>query len=461
MLKQHQKFFASWLLVSLIITFSACNTQKQTAKIPLGDIDAFRPILEKHDFTSKFAPFVRVDLIKLYEVGKLADAAGNNANAPYRGLFGSIPESIPLTSVSQIISAQDKIDQWLYTSPGLLQGWQINPDEAIVLITKTPPKCVYFSYCGFIFNKYYQKNLEKKWIWTSFNDPLNHMTIKTTGTPNGAPGDPFDKDSVIIITADKGIDQRIRKALVEAGYPEDIINTYVIPISMVSLGIGPEFDSIVFGQRMALFDNPQLGEKYVNTITAALKVTPIEQSPFDPFSAPKLRVRGNGVTEIDYKPVLDELRLAILSKYSHLEAKELKTSVWLPESYDAIQTELYVAGESRDTSYLRSETLTLGDNPDEFVIVYGVNHAATGKATYANCNFYGEEAWNGVVGIYNTEYAGSAEAFLPGNPLAKFLYVCKFSRTMDSDMVCIKVPDGPLAHGVGLNQSAFIGFRAY
>jgi hypothetical protein len=452
---------ASTIFLILITSMTSCSPAGNVPKSSAGDTDAFCLALEKNGFSWKFAPFVPVDLVNLYDAGRLQNAGGNNAGAPYKAIFGAIPDSIPLTSIGQLTGAQDKLDNWLYKTPGLIQGWQLNPDEAVVVVTKTPPKCVYFSYCGFIFYKYYEKEQQRKWVWTSFNDPLNNLTIKTTGTPNGIPGDPFDQDTIIIITADKGTDQRIRSILEATGYPQDIINTYVIPSSMVKLGTGPDYDSIVFGQRMALFTDQQAGEKYANTITAALKITPRTQSKLDAFPSPLLRVRGTGKTEIDYYPVLGELRKAILAKYSGLAASELGTSVWLAESYDAVQRELYVAGESRDTVYLRSETFTLGNGPNEFIIVYGVNHAASGKATYSNCTFYGEAAWNGVTSIYNTEFEGTATQYLPNNPLAKYLYVCKFARGCDTQTACKAVPTGPKAHGVELDEAAFIGVRAY
>jgi hypothetical protein len=230
---------------------------------------------------------------------------------------------------------------------------------------------------------------------------------------------------------------------------------------MVKLGIGPEYDTIVFGHRMALFADEKAGQEYINKISLAYRVTPTSQGELDPFSAPELRVRGTGKTEVDFQPALDELRQAILAKYSDLNAKELVTSVWLSESYDAVQRGVFVAGESRDTIYLRSDSFTLGDDPNECVIVYGVNHALSGKATYANLSFYGEALWNGVAGIYNIDYAGSAEPFLPNNPLAKYLYVVKFVRGSSSEKTCVAVPPGPGAQGVGLDEPAFIGFRAY
>jgi len=445
----------------LISVVTSCAPTGTTTNVSSGDIDAFRSSLENSDFTLKLAPFIHVDLVKLYEAGRVANACGNNAGAPYKGVFGTIPDNVVIKDVKEISNAQEKIENWLYGTPGLIQGWQLNPDEAIVLVTKTPPECAYFSYCGFIFYKYYEKDQQRKWVFTSYNDPLNNLTIKTSGTPNGAKGNPFNQDTIIIVTADKGTDQRIRSAAVSAGYSADIINTYVIPSSMVKMGIGPEFDTIVFGHRMALFADEKAGQEYVDTPSAAIRVTPKSQAKLDPFPAPELRVRGTGKTEVDLQPALDDLRQAILAKYSNLSANELETSVWLPESYDAVQRGLYVAGESRDTVYLRSDTFTLGDDPDEFVIVYGVNHAASGKATYSNCSFYGEAGWNGVTGIYSTEFTGSAEQYLPGNPLAKYLYVCKFAHSYSSDKTCVVVPTGPKAHGVELNEPAFVAIRAY
>jgi len=461
MLRLSRTTLASIIVLIIISVMISCAPSATITNVSVGDINAFRASLENSDFTLKLAPFIPVDLVKLYEAGKLANAAGNNAGALYKGVFAAITQNVEIKDIKQLSNAQELIENLLYNTPGLIQGWQLNPDEALVLVTKTPPECAYFSYTGFIFNKYYEKDQQRKWVWTSYNDPLNNLTIKTAGTPDGTKGNPFNQDTIIIITADRGTDQRIRSAAIAAGYSENIINTYIIPSSMVKLGTGPEFDTLVFGHRMTLFADEKAGQEYANTISAALRVTPNLQVKLDPFPAPELRIRGTGKTEVDLQPALDELRRAILAKYSNLSSNELETSVWLPESYDAVQRELYVAGESRDTVYLRCDTFTLGDNPDEFAIAYGVNHAASGKATYSNCSFYGEAGWNGVAGIYSTEYAGSAEEYLPGNPLAKYLYVCKFTRNCNSEKTCVAVPTGPKAHGVGLDESAFIGFRAY
>lgn len=461
MLRKCRATSAIIILLILICLTTSCTPTANNNLSSSENVKAFCTTLQNGGFTIKQVPFLPVDLMKLYEAGRLPSVAGNNFGAPYKGLFGALPAGMEITDESQLVNAQAQIEKWLYTTPGLIKGWQINPDEAVVLITKTPPECDYFSYCGFIFYKYYEKDQASKWVWTSFNDPLNNLTIKTSGTPNGDEGNPYNQDTVIILTADKNTDQRVRSALIANGYPEDIINTYVIPSSMVKLGIGPEYDTIVFGHRVALFTDEEAGQEYVNKVSLAYRVTPTSPGEFDPFPAPELRVRGTGKTEVDYQPALDELRHAIIAKYSDLNAEELVTSVWLSESYDAVQRGVFVAGESRDTIYMRSDSFTLGDAPNECVIVYGVNHALSGKATYANLNFYGEALWNGVAGIYSIDYAGSAEPFLPNNPLAKYLYVVKFVRTGSSEKTTVVVPTGPGVQGVGLNELAFIGFRAY
>ena len=131
---------------------------------------------------------------------------------------------------------------------------------------------------------------------------------------------------------------------------------------MVKLGIGTEYDTIVFGQRMALFTDEKAGQEYVDNITLAIKVTPNSQTKLDLFPAPELRVKGTGKTEIDLKPALEDLRKAILVKHSNLAAKELETDI-IQYISDAngkttgviIPIELWqeIAGE-RETAYLLS-----------------------------------------------------------------------------------------------------------
>lgn len=66
---------------------------------------------------------------------------------------------------------------------------------------------------------------------------------------------------------------------------------------------------------------------------------------------------------------------------------------------------------------MRHPAITLGNDTDEFIIVYGINHVATGKASYSNFAVYGADAWNGKGAITDADFNGTAEEYLPGNIL--------------------------------------------
>ncbi|MCJ7655661.1 MAG: hypothetical protein MUO97_10280, partial [Dehalococcoidia bacterium] len=106
-------------IISLILisVATSCAPTMTATSVSGGDIDTFRSSLEKSDFTLKLAPFVHVDLVKLYEAGKLANAAGNNAGAPYKGVFGAIPENIEIKDINALSNAPEKIDSLLYGTP--------------------------------------------------------------------------------------------------------------------------------------------------------------------------------------------------------------------------------------------------------------------------------------------------------------------------------------------------------
>ena len=109
---------------------------------------------------------------------------------------------------------------------------------------------------------------------------------------------------------------------------------------------------------------------------------------------------------------------------------------------------------------MRDPTITLGNN--EFIIVYGVNHVATEKATYSNFAVYGADVWNGVRAITDKDFSGSAEEYLPDNPNAKYLYVYKLARNCsNSDQYCYEVPYDNGVNGIALNDPLFITWRAY
>jgi hypothetical protein len=75
-----------------------------------------------------------------------------------------------------------------------------------------------------------------------------------------------------------------------------------------------------------------------------------------------------------------------------------------------------------DKAGSKRDSFTLADDADEYLIVYGVNHAATGKTIYSNFGMYGEKTINGVGAVANEALTGTAEAYL--EPSCRQVPIC-------------------------------------
>ena len=450
-----------------------------------GDVKAFQQALEKDGFTVQEGEFGPLDLIKLNSLGFIPTAAGNNPTTKYMGYF--VPPA-PGHEVDPVMAEYSKAAG---LSGNTTNIWNLRPDEAVVFVGRTPPECRYYSFDSAQQSGIYGNKI--LWTWPNLGDTLNNLVIKTEGTPNGLPGNPFNQNTVIVHTADRGIDQRVRAAAQSAGYPDGIINTMVFPSSMLHMGVENYSDTFSIYIRPALYKDEQAGSDYLNNTPAVIfRITPNESMKLDPYKVPEQRVRGAGTTEFDLMDDLEQLRNSILEKYNDLNARELPTSQWFPPGNDAFQKGINVYGPDNDACYLwtatqtlstqipwtddvsqyypfidkyypfvRDSEVTLDNSTNEFLIVYGVNHVATGKATYLNFGVYGADRWNGVGAVTDLDLNGTAQAYLPDNPNAKYLYVYKVARICNGDPHCFKVPTGPGAHGIRTNQSLLIGWRLY
>lgn len=462
------------LVVLLAMLIGTCIAQNATT----GEVNVFKQALEKDGFTVQQGEIGYLDFIKLVNLGVTPSAWGNNPSTKYLTYF------VPPAPGHKIPEFFSKIAKTLGLSGQAASFWNIRPDEAVVFVGRTPPECRYFSFDPNVMSRTYGN--ETRWLFDTFDDTLNNLIIKTEGTPDGLAGNPFNQTTVIITTADKGINQRIRAAALSAGYSGGIINTQVLPSSMLNMGVENNSDTFTILIRAALYKDKRAGDNYLNNTPATLfRITPNESTNLDPYSYPEIRVRGTGKTEYDLMDDLKQLREAILNKYSGLNARELPTSIANTVGNDGIQRGIDSAGNSHDCCYLSSASqtfdlptppffntsgfypfmrysqVTLSNDPNDFIIVYGVNHVATGKATYSNFGVFGADIFNGIGAISNLDFNGTADAYLPGNSNAKYLYVYKIARHANGDPHSFEVPTGPGAYGIPLDQPLFIQWRSY
>lgn len=351
--------------------------------------------------------------------------------------------------------------------------FQMRQDEAIVLIGRTPPPAAYFSFRSFVIGRWMEREGVHRKFLPSLGDTNNMLTFNTQGRSRG---DSFGRDFVLMIVSDRGTEGRVRRALRGSGFPDAIVNRDVISpnIARMSSKENGDFDmerddDFVAVMRVALFDrgHEAEGAAYLaNPPITVLRLTPnprTGRARYAPIPLDRLRPRGTGQTELDLTPDVEALKKAILARYPAMKAEDMRPTTWLEESFVAMQKDLDVLGESRDTVYLRNEgTFRLAD--DEFLVVYGVNHEATGKATYANFAIYDTCKTCPYAGESSRRFAGSAGDYLSGTRApasVNLLYAWKVARHCGSDPHCTEVPTGECMEGIAPDAEMFAGFRAY
>lgn len=495
------------VLLGMVFPMEAADKARDEGARWRGREAAFRSGLEADGFVVQDGYACPVDPIAdLLDSGIGDTANANNAGQPYKVVM--IPPH--------------PIDRDLPIDPGELAFsiFRIRPDEAIVYVGPTPPLSDYFSFTPYLWVRREGKIVDKgDLIFAAVNDPLNNALIKTEGR-----GNPFRKQTVIVFTADRGVFARVADQAQAAGYPKTMINAYILPSELLHLGVltdeeeadARDSDSFVLIVRSANFVSRAAGDNYLadDSYATIWRVTPESEPDLDPYPTPEER-EHEWVSERTLFPGLEagleRLEQAILERFSDRIIQPFESMQWWPTSREVLEAEdfqprpdiyhQFIAGEASDTPYLRSAidgepaNFILGE--DDLVVVYGVNHAATGLATYSSLSLYGDwitsscdtfenqweyvfgcghHIWNGVAGMNSHDFSGSAEEYIPGDPMAPYLYAVKVLRRPPSDKhekFWVRVPEPPCAappceaplpsynHGIALDKPICIGYRAY
>jgi hypothetical protein len=370
-------------------------------------------------------------------------------------------------------------------------NYLLRQDEAIVILGSTPPPMAYYSFQTMLFARYNPATTGYDPATGGFYQPygatvaylgdtVNSLTVRTTGST------PYNRPMAFISTGNRQTQERLRAALRTAGYADAEINTETLPPSLVRFGYTTG-DQFLFTMRMAIAaGGDQAFNDFENAVAAGtvmkvLRVRPATEFPADPLPAPVLRTRGTGQTEMDLNPTMEKLRQAILDHFAAgFNAEELDTFLpdSIPEGYPAIQRGIaYMgpghdgsAGYGRDANYWVSEWFDLPDNA--FAIVYGVDHAATGKATYSSAAVYLDQQIAAGVSDANSEDFAATPHIAGFNPPAepgidKF-YVWKVARNCGAnEAACLDArllrPQhiAACATKIAANAPVRIGFRQY
>ena len=329
-----------------------------------GDPDLLISILEGSGMMVAEGMPVQLDVQDLFCRGLLPSGYANNASTPYITFqLGETPGIAPTEFT------------WLY---------RLRQDEAVLLVGRTPPKSAYFSLQTFSALRWLEDKGYTGRIFALFGDAINHMTIRSQGS-----NAPFDSCFALISTGNKTTADRVRRALLEAGYGEGTVNVETIPDELVRFGHDERSDQLNFLYRIALVEDAEEEQRYYETLGGlrVFRLTPDEPQAPAPFPVSILRPKGSGSTELSLLPSLNSLEEALIDTYSGYEPEKLPTAPWFLEGYEPIIQNIDALAATNDTTYLKTPPFSLGEG--DFVIAYGVQHPSTGKAVYNSVVAYG------------------------------------------------------------------------
>ncbi|MGC8724515.1 MAG: hypothetical protein ACP5VF_11695 [Acidobacteriota bacterium] len=456
-----------------------------------GNLSALESHLTKKGFVWQDGKVWFPDVLSMCCSCSFPSCYSNNASSQY-GFFALPP------APGQDPAVKNPYAEWLsgYLPQGWSYAWRLEPDEAVVFIGKTPPKVEYFGFTAYLYDRYVAgmgamsdctyvdgngqtqnkpqpPSVQSRYpVFASLGDTLNQETIDLAGGRQ----DPFQKNVVVVVAADQNVLRKVKDALEAAGYLGKSINVLPVPPSLVRPGLASQDDSFMILMRVTPRSGDDVSTYYSQPMTL-LRVTPstpVPVSQLAPILPPKLRVRGTGKTEAYLEGQVDALGQAIVAFYAGLgyTAAPVKMAI-LPDGFNCISNMQNCLADNRDTIYVSpaydmiSQKLLQGQpsptlGPNEFLVVYGVQHQLVHKALYTNISIMGwyKKAAAGVV--TDAMLANSAQNYLPGaDPV---LYAYQITRSDGDNCTdpqhCIKLGYG-CGTGIAAAEPVAPIFRAY
>jgi len=373
-----------------------------------------------------------------------ANCRGNNVSTPY-GMHAVPP------APNYYVEQHGIVDDFGDPEPGTMTEFRLREDEALVLLGETPPPASYFGFRSYLGQR------EGEDIVASLGASLNHLVI---GAQRGT-DDIWKQPLAIVTTADASVEQSVTEALVASGWDPAYIHNDRITHEVTRMGLNQLGDSFFTVLRVAEYADPAAGAAWqANHGLRVLRLTPeVEQAVWEPHPWPELPERGTGTNEDAWLASLDALDTAIRETHAGVEPLATEALPYWRETLECIDDVFRCTGDLRDRFIASSPQFALG--PDDFIVVFGVNHARTGKSNYSSFAVQTIANQRGVAAITSASMPGSTAAWLPDDPLTDDLYAWTIARDCaphDPDR-CLEVPT--TCPGAPTDEQLKVVFRAY
>lgn len=348
---------------------------------------------------------------------------------------------------------------------------QLNSDEAVVVILRTPPEMRYYSFVQYL----YKRPDSTTEIFGSLSRALNHRQLGTSGSRT--PGlSPFDSYAAVVWAADRDTWSSVRANLIAAGLPAQSVNFLPLPRTIPETSGVPAYDvpmgrgssAAVFNMLMrtalpvsqASFDSYRAESPY-----AVLRVGPNDHAAPNPAPVAGYTSDVSGVVEGSaLKSALSKLVADIKTKYgASYTLRSQRVSFTTRPGWVCILTFEECTGDNYDSLYSNdTPTIVRVKNLDDMVIVAGVNHQKTGKATYLNHTVYDTLQLAAISSVTDADlpsqsalyHAGVTSPIDPRINQYKNLYAYVFAYDCAGKSFCRQIPAPSEGNPVGLPPGA-------
>jgi hypothetical protein len=429
-----------WLLLGV-----ACGPTQGTVTVREPGLAPFQVLAEGAGYTVSAGKLAFMDQEDCCAAG--ANCFGSNPTTPY----GSY--ALPAAPDQERASPPPEPSHELFL---------IRPDEAVVFLGIAPPEARYFSFRTYLWAR--AGAVEP--VFGALGPTINHLSVAASlGTP------PWDQPLAVVTTADASVEAEVIALLVASGWDRPAIATDRIPLGDAVLGLNPgvtddsdEYATIV---RVALPDDPERLEAWKQAPGTLLRLsprTPHAASRPHPFAGFPTEERGS-VEGLD--EALTGLESAVHRAYPD-RFRVVRDSV--DASFDS--PECVVAGAcfggTMDAEYRRLPATLLRET--DFLVLYGVNHQHTGRATYSSFSIDQAQNWYGVLAVEDRTLEGTAQTFLDDPFRSEHPEVDPddlWAWIVARDCTTLAVGGRPCTEiattcpGVALDDAILPGFRAY
>lgn len=442
-------------MMRLLLVFTAlqgCGPSIEDSGEPatvLGPTEAFRAALQAdgnqvRDGLLYFSTFENC-------CGPDANCLGNNPATPY-GTY-ALPR-LPEESV-----VPDYFEVWgQLPDPDLTRSYRLRPDEALVYIGSSPPSANYLGVHSYLVQRPTGFG-GFTGIIGSLGATVNNNTVAADMAV--APDQIFDQPFVLLTTADLDVETRLRNLLISSGFDAKHIHNDRIAHDLTVMGLGEGSDTFGHIWRVAVDHDASASQAFRDDPGAVvLRVTPNVAQPIqNPHPTPVTLERGTGTHEGQWLQPMGRLRQAILDHNSQLALSQtLVVPSYFP-SMECLEDGEFCHADTPDRFNWLTNPFLL-DEPGEFVVVFGVNHERTGKATYANVALIEQAHQIGFAGFDSRQMVGSALFYLPNEPMVDDLYAYTLSRDCTAHPEpCVEIPSSCPGPPVGVSMR--LNMRAY